>query len=99
MIGLSAPYGRTNALYDALKGVGATASTSMNHCLSLGELESCYLMQSALHHVGHGARVLNHLQIGIEASALHGGYIAHVDPSFILSVLESGTTAIVLLPG
>ena len=68
---------------------------SMSYYLSLGEMESCYLMQLALNHLGHAAEVLDYTKIGITASQQHGGHITHIDPSYILRSLEKGVSAII----
>lgn len=89
---LSAPKGRTDELYSSSEGLKLCEK---NHHLALGEFESCMRVWLKLDQLGMDAEVIPYKRAGIVASEPHGGDIVDCDPSYIKSILDRGTVAIV----
>ena len=93
VIVLSAPFGRTAQLYEALST--AKFSAAYNHLIALGEQESCLKFKVALEQLGREVEIVSYTQAGIEASQSHGGSIVSCSPRYIKSRLLEGKSVIV----
>ncbi len=93
VIVLSAPFGRTNCLYESAQGIDK--SEAFNHYIALGEQESCMRFKLGLEKYGKEAEIVPFNKTGITASHQHGGHIAQCEPSYIAKKLASGKTVIV----